>query len=93
MTPLETTLIDRIRHLSIAQQRQVLQFIDRSISSSGERFPSANPQLELSPVERRKKLAAIMRRLAARGGIMRGVDVLAWQREQRQDRSLPGRTE
>ena len=36
-------------------------------------------------------LAAILERIAARGGVASIPDPLAWEREQRQDRHLPGR--
>lgn len=44
------------------------------------------------PVRRERALAAFQR-LRARGGIKSIPDPVAWQREQRQDRSLPGREE
>ena len=44
------------------------------------------------PVRRERAMAAL-RRLAARGGIRSIPDPVAWQREQRKDRPLPGREE
>ncbi|MGB8167359.1 MAG: hypothetical protein WCF18_07690 [Chthoniobacteraceae bacterium] len=43
--------------------------------------------------ERRERALAALRRLAARGGIGSISDPVAWQREQRKDRPLPGREE
>jgi hypothetical protein len=46
------------------------------------------------PIEGRKALrAAAMERAAARGGIRAIPDPVAWQREEREDRPLPGRDE
>jgi len=86
-TELEEILIDRIRKMSIDQQMKVLDFFDRS-------FPETiaeDTETEMSPLERRKKIVEIMRRLAASGGLMPGIDPLEWQREERKDRPLPGR--
>lgn len=44
------------------------------------------------PARRARALAAL-ERLAARGGIRSIPDPVAWQREQRKDRPLPGRDE
>ena len=41
--------------------------------------------------ERRERALAALQRLAARGGIRSIPDPVAWQREQRKDRPLPGR--
>ena len=43
--------------------------------------------------ECRARALAALRRLAARGGIRSIPDPVAWQREQRKDRPLPGREE
>ena len=42
---------------------------------------------------RRERALAALERLAARGGIRSIPDPVAWQREQRKDRPLPGREE
>jgi len=42
---------------------------------------------------RREAALAALQRLATRGGIRSIPDPVAWQREQRQDRVLPGREE
>mgnify|MGYP007051745952 CR=1 FL=1 len=42
---------------------------------------------------RRERARAALQRLVERGGIEGISDPVAWQREQRQDRSLPGRGE
>jgi hypothetical protein len=46
-----------------------------------------------SPAERRKRMAAALEEIAARGGLPVVADPLAWEREQRADRDLPGRGE
>lgn len=38
------------------------------------------------------RMAEVLERLAASGGVPSITDPLQWQREQRQDRDLPGRT-
>jgi len=43
--------------------------------------------------ERRERALAALERIAARGGIRSIPDPVAWQREQRKDRPLPGREE
>ena len=48
---------------------------------------------EMDWPERRELALAALRRLAARGGIRSIPDPVAWQREQRKDRPLPGREE
>jgi len=52
------------------------------------------PPLELAEGERRERgagMAAALREIAARGGIRSIPDPVAWQREIREDRPLPGR--
>ena len=44
-----------------------------------------------SPDVRRSRALAALQRIAARGGMGGIADASAWQREQRADRSLPGR--
>lgn len=46
-----------------------------------------------APADRGKRMAAALEELAARGGIAGIGDPLAWQREQRSERDLPGRSE
>jgi len=87
ITELEATLIDRIRKMSIDQQIKVLEFLDTSTPETAEE----TPEPEMSPAERRQKIVEIMGRLAERGGVMPGVDLVEWQREERKDRPLPGR--
>ena len=41
---------------------------------------------------RGRRMAEILERLAASGGVASITDPLRWQREQRQDRDLPGRS-
>jgi len=54
-------------------------------------FPH-EPKNELSPKERREKMAALLKEISDRGGL--GIDdPVAWQREIRQDRKLPFRDE
>lgn len=94
MTQLEAILVDRIRKMSIDQQMKVLEFLDNSMPASiKETLETAveEPEAEMSDLERRQRLVEIMRRIAARGGVMMGVDVVEWQREERKDRPLPGR--
>lgn len=87
ITELETKLIDRIHKMSIVEQYRLLEFINKSFPETAEE----TPEPEMSPAERRQKIVEIMGRLAERGGIMPGVDILEWQREERKDRPLPGR--
>ncbi|HET6575813.1 MAG TPA: hypothetical protein VFG68_19585 [Fimbriiglobus sp.] len=49
------------------------------------------PAPVMSREERGKRMAAALERLAARGGVASIPDPLAWEREQREDRPLPGR--
>lgn len=86
-TELEEILIDRIRNMSIDQQKEALEFFDKSVPEK----IAEEPEAEMSDLERRQKIVEIMRRLAARGGLMPGIDPLEWQREERKDRPLPGR--
>lgn len=41
---------------------------------------------------RGRRMAEVLERLAASGGVASITDPLQWQREQRQDRDLPGRS-
>lgn len=86
-TEMEEILIDRIRNMSIEQQMKVLEFLDTSTPKK----IVEEAETEMSSLERRQRLVEIMKRLAARGGVMMGVDVVEWQREERKDRPLPGR--
>lgn len=86
-TEMEEILIDRIRNMSIEQQIKVLEFLDTSTPKK----IVEEAETEMSSLERRQRLVEIMKRLAARGGVMMGVDVVEWQREERKDRPLPGR--
>lgn len=45
----------------------------------------------LTPEERRRRAAAALAEIAARGGISGIGDAVEWQREIRRDRPLPGR--
>ncbi len=87
VTELEAKLFDRIRKMSIVEQNWLLQLIDKSVPETIRE----NVEPELSPLERRQRLIEIVSSLDDRGGVMPGVDLVAWQREQRQDRPLPGR--
>ncbi len=93
-TELEEILFNRIRKMSIEQKMQVLEFFDTSILKTTESTPAMvmeDAEPGLSPLERRQRLVEIVSSLDDRGGVMPGVDLVAWQREQRQDRPLPGR--
>ena len=48
---------------------------------------------ETSEEEMRRRRVAALRRIAASGGIPEIPDAVAWQREMREDRKLPGRDE
>jgi len=94
VTELEAKLFDRIRKMSIAKQCRLLQLIDKSAIETIEETPETSvedPEPEMSDLERRQRLVEIVSSLADRGGVMPGVDLVEWQREQRQDRPLPGR--
>lgn len=52
-----------------------------------------NPVEKPSKASRLVKLRESFERLAAAGGIQSITDPVAWQREQREDRDLPGRSE
>ncbi len=52
--------------------------------------PADSPQVSDWPARRERALAA-MRRIAQRGGLEGIGDPVAWQREVREDRPLPGR--
>jgi hypothetical protein len=43
--------------------------------------------------DRRARMVAALEELAARGGLSEITDPLAWERERRADRTLPGRSE
>lgn len=45
------------------------------------------------PADRKERMLAALEELAARGGLAGIPDPLAWEREQRVDRELPGRSE
>lgn len=47
----------------------------------------------ITPADRKKRMLAALEELAARGGLAGIPDPLAWEREQRADRELPGRSE
>ena len=49
-------------------------------------------QLAAVDEKRGPRMAAVLERLAASGGVASITDPLKWQREQRQDRDLPGRS-
>ncbi len=51
------------------------------------------PPAQLSTEEMRRRRIAALERIAARGGIQSIPDPIAWQREMREDRPLPGREE
>lgn len=87
ITELEAKLIDRIHKMSIVEQYRLLKLIDKSVPET----VVEDPEPEMSPLERRQRLVEIVSSLADRGGVMPGVDLVEWQREQRQDRPLPGR--
>lgn len=53
--------------------------------------PGDIPAALMTAKERHAKGLAAMKRLAARGGIKGIPDPVAWQRESREDRPLPGR--
>lgn len=95
ITELEAKLIDRIRKMSIDQQRQVLEFINKSVPEAIEETPETSgveePEPEILSKKQQQKAVEILQRLAASGGIMPGIDPLEWQREERKDRPLPGR--
>lgn len=93
MTQIETILVDRIRKMSIDQQMQVLELLDKSVPEpiEVEREPIKEiSETELLPIERQQKAVAILQDIANSGGLNID-DPVAWQREQRQDRPLPGR--
>ncbi len=93
ITELEATLIDRIRKMSIVEQYRLLQLINKSVPEliEVEREPiEKSPEPEISPLERQQKAVAILQDIANSGGLNID-DPVAWQREERKDRPLPGR--
>ena len=82
---LEAEILDRLKELSIADWKQVLQFLDALAIEARKRA--------IPPEERRKRLADLARKIAERGTAFADVDPVEWQREQRKDRPLPGREE
>ena len=51
-----------------------------------------NPPVAASP-DQGARMASVLELIANRGGLTAITDPLAWEREQREDRELPGRTE
>ena len=82
MTQLESKILEQVKSLSKAQQDQVLQFVSMLARES------KSPPLDT--LKHRKQLVAILRGIADRGAL-ETVNPVAWQREQRQERILPGR--
>lgn len=90
---LEEILFDRIRKMSIEQKMQVLELINKSVPELIEverELIKENPEPEIALMERQRKAVAILQDIASSGGLNID-DPVAWQREQRQDRPLPGR--
>ena len=92
ITELEAKLIDRIRQMSIAEQHQFLQFLNETFPEliEVEQEPKKIPEPEIPPIERQQKAVTILQDIANSGGLDID-DPVEWQREQRQDRPLPGR--
>ncbi len=83
VTELEAKLFSHIQKMSIDEQHQFLQFLD-------ETFPELIEVEQEPTIERQQKVVTILQDIANSGGLDID-DPVAWQREQRQDRPLPGR--
>ena len=84
-TTLEQAIGDRLKELSTADRARVLRFVEELAIEARKRT--------IPPEERRRRLAAIARKIAERGTAFADVDPVEWQREQRKDRPLLGREE
>lgn len=82
---LNQTILAHVEKLPPALQSEVLDFVLYLEQKAQRHTPPM-------PAERRKKLADAFDRVVALNPFS-GVDPLAWQTEQRQDRPLPGRDE
>ena len=77
----------------IDQQMKVLELLDKTVPELIEVEQEPIKEIlapEISPIERQQKAVAILQDIASSGGL-NIEDPVAWQREQRQDRPLPGR--
>ena len=92
VTDLEARLIDRIRKMSIDEQHQFLQFLNETFPEliEVEQEPEKIPEPEIPPIEEQQKAVTILQDIANSGGLDID-DHVEWQREQRQDKPLPGR--
>jgi hypothetical protein len=85
------TILQQIqRHaaaLPLSSQAELLNYAVYLEQKAREKAPVTPPQA------RRDRLAAALAQAAALNPFAEIVDPVAWQREQRQDRSLPGRND
>ena len=82
---LNQTILAHVEKLPPALQSEVLDFV-LYLESKVQRHASP------TPAERRKKLADAFDQIVALNPFS-GIDPRAWQAEQRQDHTLPGRNE
>lgn len=92
VTELEAKLFSHIQKMSIDEQHRFLQFLDETFPEliEVEQEPKKIPESEIPPIEQQQKAVTILQDIANSGGLDID-DPVAWQREQRQDRPLPGR--
>ena len=85
------TILQQIQHhaaaLPLASQAELLNYAVYLEQKAREKTPVASIQA------RRERLTAALAQAVALNPFAEIVDPVAWQREQRQDRSLPGRND
>lgn len=79
---LDQTIQEHVERLPAALQGEVLDYV-LFLEQKNRNLPGATG-------ERRERLAAVLERLSALNPFD-NTDPLVWEREQRQDRQLPGR--
>jgi len=87
MSAIIQKILEDMENLPPEMQEETLDFV-RFLKAKLVKIETVTPQAELNGV----KVATIMAELASRGTAFQTIkDPIAWQRELRQDRPLPGR--
>ena len=83
MATITEQIINDLTELPAEMQEETLDFVQVKVKQNRETKPKANGQA----------IVEILERMAARNSLSHIKDPVAWQREIRKDRPLPGREE
>nr|VFJ70920.1 MAG: hypothetical protein BECKFW1821B_GA0114236_12023 [Candidatus Kentron sp. FW] len=87
-----TKILPLVESLSHADKFQLIQSLLTQLALEEGLSPQSLPPMQTNPeIDRGQRMTTILQRMADRQALSHITDPVAWQREIRKDRPLPGR--